>query len=569
MSSSRVRLGSVLLPLSLAACADVTQSPPTAYDFAPSLQSSVSTASVPSRTNDWGGEWIQMADSELWAHLVEQDSVARVGFKAPGSARGVWRGSILVQPSLKSDAIRSLRYIPGLELLAIDTLLPRADVKVQTIEALRVLRRLGFVDYVEPRLVKVRYHDGSSGCGYGSYGGNRSLTSFAGDILPPLYQHHAVNVVNAWNRTRGDGVVLGLLDTGIASTQDHLVSRFAEGHSAGRWRSYDGVGGHPWYETDCSHGTRMAGAMVSPMNGADAVGVAWRANFASAHQSNRVFDVDAHDVAAGIRSVVTANSAIAPSRRIVTMAFNSDNVLSAVSDEIRYWYSSGVLFVGAAGTFDSRGIAFPARMDEVIAVSGVDSNYQEIGTLNYGSEVDLSFFVGQMSEGRYPSQLSNLDGSSGATAIVSGIAALVWAHYPSESNLQIRNRLLRAGHQYPSHDRVRGYGVVNAMRAVGGLWSAGAGATIVSGGEYGELTVYEAAAHPLGGEGPYTYLWSTGETTRTIRVNMYPGEASKTRTVTVTEPDAYGTSTVRGSVTIDPISPPPGGCADPQQVICG
>lgn len=559
---NRIFLASVGVLLGVSACGDTRPDGPTA-PVRPALTAS---SEVPQRpTTGREGHWEGMSDEELWGHIVKRDSAAIPGLKDPAQNRGVWRKRVLISTPEREQAIRAVRGMRGVQVLSVDTLLTRAKIKIQDLQALSTLRRLGFKDYLEPNGGGITYLSESSGCAYNTFGGDLTQRTFAGDYLPPNYSHPEADIDVAWNRARGDGVVLGLTDTGISADQYHATTGFATSHSAGRWYSYHGVQARPWYETNCSHGNRMASSMAAPMNGSSTVGVAWRANLVSAHQSGGTFTVDADDAAAGIRIAAAANADVAPNRRIVTMAFQADNWFSMVSDEIRYWHANGRLFIGASGTVDYAGVAFPADMQEVMAVSAVGSYYEELDKLNYGDDVEVSFFVNQLAHGKQTDELTRLGGSSGATAVISGIAALVWSHYPSESNEQIRDRLRRAGHQYPNHDRVRGYGVVDAMRAVGGLWRVWVSRRLVSGGGFNELAVYELEATPMGGDGPYTFQWNTGETTSVIHITIGPGDPNHVYTVDVTDPDPYGTTVNRGTTTI---SAPAGGCADPGQIIC-
>ncbi|HEX5871501.1 MAG TPA: S8/S53 family peptidase, partial [Longimicrobium sp.] len=446
----------------------------------------------------------------------------------------------------------------GIELLSADSLLPRVTVRIRDVGTLGRVRRLGFVDYLEPNAGGFQYLSGSSGCNY-SFRSAPAQRTFAGDYMPPHYTRPVAQINLAWNRTRGDGVILGLADTGISEWQEDLISLFAVGASAGRWYSYHGVQARPWYATDCSHGTRMASAMAAGMNGVGTVGVAWRSHLVSAHQDGKVFSVDTDDVVDGLRYAAGMNSAVSP-RRVVAMAFQADNWYNSVSDEVRYWHYNGRLFVAAAGTVDYGGVAFPADMAEVVAVSAVGSNMEELSGLNYGSKVEVSFYEGQLVNGKYTSDLVDLGGSSGATAVVAGQAALIWAYYPAESNVQIRDRLRRAGHQYPNHDRVKGYGIVNVMRAVGGMYAVNIPPPRVVGGGGGTATVYEIEALTVGGDGPFTYRWNTGETTRVIRYSMDAGDAPRTYTVTVSDADPYGTTVQQSSI---PVTGPEWDCEQP------
>lgn len=324
-----------------------------------------------------------------------------VGIKPPGAKRGVWRGAIFTTRAEKLTAVAAARAASAVHVISIDTLLPVMRVKVMSEQALRHVRKMPFVDYAEPNAIVVRYASGS-GCNYESASAS-PLFTFAGDQLPLLYKY---GIEMAWNRTRGDGVVLGLVDTGISASQDHLNSRFDEGHSTGRHAFYRGVGGHPWYETSCSHGNRMAGTMAAPMNGSGIVGVAWRSHLVSAHQGNKVWGIDTGDAMDCVRAAATDLQAQFPNRRIVTMAFEADDPFHSLADEIRYWHARGRLFVGASGSIDYAGIAWPAKMSEVIAVSAVSSTLSELPGINYGADVELSFFVGQLTHGKHTHELA-------------------------------------------------------------------------------------------------------------------------------------------------------------------
>jgi subtilisin family serine protease len=473
-----------------------------------------------------------MSDTEMWEYIVRYDTLVNVGLKAPGTNRGIWRDRVLVSGAERATGRQAVSAIPGLQIVQEITGLPAVQVRVGNQMALAQLRALPFSDYVEPNALQGGYASENPGCSYNIVSPQSPTYTFAGDVMPPHYRRRDVQIDRAWQRATGEGVVLGLTDTGIASQQLHLLSqaqnalgRFAESHSSGRWNVYRGVGVLNWWETTCSHGTRMAATMAAPMNGAGMVGVAWNANLVSVHQADRVFFVSGAYAAEAIRIAAMEREQEHPNRRIITMAWQS-NDSGVISDMIRQWYWQGRLFIAAAGTVDYPGIAFPADMIEVIAVSAVNPvTYGEIFGLNYGDQVELSFPVDQLSLGPQTQQFASLGGSSGASAVVSGIAALVWSKYPNESNLDIRQRLRQAAHNFPYHNRVVGFGVPNAMKAVGGMYDTSVNGCVgqtdctqdlwISGCTNEQLT-----AHPMGGDGPFTYTWTDGSTSSSTTKTM-------------------------------------------------
>ena len=279
-----------------------------------------------------------------------------------------------------------------------------------------------------------------------------------------------MRIPEAWTLSSGAGVTVGLTDTGISANQAQLLSQFATGESTGRtvrlfYLTHLGSA----YDT-CGHGTRMAGIIAAPRDGRSVGGVAWKSNLISVRQANGVAAVSASDAAGSVRAAAQNGS------QVVVMAWESLNWLWQVSDEIEYWhYNRPVLFLGAAGTsgcgdgiLDSN-VVFPADMPEVVAVTGI--SYPGGGVpcgIHYRSDVELTAYLSVPSTGQYTADVVEMGGSSNATAVMGGIAALVWSKNPGLTRDQLRARLQQSGAYYPSRHSREGYGLVNALKAVRG-----------------------------------------------------------------------------------------------------
>ena len=57
------------------------------------------------------------------------------------------------------------------------------------------------------------------------------------------------------------------------------------------------------------------------------------------------------------------------------------------------------------------------------------------------------------------------NGTSYATPLMAGLAACLWSAYPTETNMQIRERIIRSAHKYDNPDRDYGYGIPDAWKA--------------------------------------------------------------------------------------------------------
>jgi subtilisin family serine protease len=449
----------------LAACSDGSPSGP---DLDPALASA--GEQIPTRQEQRPGTFIEKSDAELWSYVQASEGRVAVGLKVPGSARGVWKGRILVDRNQKAQGRAAVLAQRGVQLVAADELLPRLEVRLSDQAALASIRKLPFVDYVEPVMVaqEVSQFAGVGGCGWGSaWTGDRQYTS-TGDVYSQKFT--GMNIPAAWSYSTGAGIKIGLIDSGISSGQGQFTTTFASGSSTGRTLTLQKISSQPSVYDDCGHGTRMAGIIAAPWDGNNVAGIAYRASLVSVRHASGVAAVNASDAAASVR---LANQQGA---QVIVMAWESLNWMWQVSDEIEYWhYGRQVLFFGAAGTsgcwdgiLDSN-VIFPADMPEVVAVTGV--TYPGGGVpcgIHHGSDVELTSYLDVPSTGRYTADVVGMGGSSNATAVAGGIAALVWSRNPTMTRDQVRARLQQTAQYYPNRNSEEGYGLMNALKAVRG-----------------------------------------------------------------------------------------------------
>jgi subtilisin family serine protease len=208
--------------------------------------------------------------------------------------------------------------------------------------------------------------------------------------------------------------------------------------------------------------------------------------------------------------------------------------------------------VGAAGTTfcPFGGTAWPAYVPEVIAVAGVakDKYSPVYGESCFGDAVDVAAVVdvGMIeTPGNTVDDFVGLGASSGATATISGILALIWAEHPTWQATQVRQRLFAAGQGF--RDLEIGYGVPNAYEAIGGFTRLSVQRP--TGYEPGQK--YQLKADTGLGEGPFAYSWSTGETTPSITRTPPTPPAPQTTTLTVT--DLRENKVITASVTLKPL----------------
>lgn len=322
----------------------------------------------------------------------------------------------------------------------------------------------------------------------------------------------------AWIRANGSGVTMGLVDTGIATTQPELNGNFTSGESSGRW-----IDNFIYYEPACSHGTRMAGVMAAPKNGKEAVGVAWKSNLTAYHHANDTWGLDGWDAAQGVRYVADKGA------MAIALAFQVETNSNYLADEIRKWHSTTqIIFIGAAGTSPSGvpdgNVVFPAEMPEVFAVTGADygSPSSSCGDCHCGPEVMLAGYINQATQGLQAGDVTNINGSSVAVATITGVAALIYARNPGASRTFVEDRLRYSGHLYPNRNDYVGYGVVNAMKALGGMYRVDISGQTEFLTSTSVSETYTLHPHTGDSSGPLSFYWQNNGSTSQSSTFEFP-----------------------------------------------
>lgn len=384
-------------------------------------------------------------------------------------------------------------------LVSVHKTLPYFHIQANETNVIEHLRNLNVVRYAEP----YTYEYVESGAGNNNYriesgsgcGGDKNPSIYSADYttvtpgakVPWTYYKH--NIPSAWAYSQGDNIGVGLIDTGVSSNQVKLGSQFSSDYSTGRsiykyakfvdswwpWStSTDGV------HDKCGHGTAMAGAICAPRNNDGmAVGVAYKANLYSVRAAEDVVISGGHekDGISDAYVLLARKSAV----KIISMSMGSPLYSGQVADAIRYAYGRGKLMFCAAGTSTAYTnwypVIFPATMNETVAVTGIkDNGYNQCEVCHDGSKVDFTVVMERASNtNRHSLTLPQngmgteyVGGSSVATAMTAGTAALIWAQTPSASRTTILNKMKQAAEFYPNRNSNYGWGNIDVLQAVGG-----------------------------------------------------------------------------------------------------
>lgn len=282
---------------------------------------------------------------------------------------------------------------------------------------------------------------------------------------PIPWNINMVNAPKAWARgIRGTGVNVAVLDTGIASHSDLIISGGAS-FIPGVASFNDGHG----------HGTHCAGVIGARNNRIGVVGVA---------PSSRIYAVKVlNDAGSGNTSWILAGMAWARQNgmHIVSMSLGSNSCQRvAYTNAIAQLNAAGITVVCAAGNSGRpsepfRCVGSPANSPGAIAVAAVDINKQKADFSSFGTTCcppgANPVTIAAPGVGINSTHLSNgyrsMSGTSMACPHVAGAAALIKQRFPSFTPAQIQSRLQASAADLgaPGFDPFFGSGLVDCDRA--------------------------------------------------------------------------------------------------------
>lgn len=275
------------------------------------------------------------------------------------------------------------------------------------------------------------------------------------------YGPRLIGSAAAWDTTRGaSDVEICIVDSGINFNHPDLEgARYLGG--------WDFVNNDNNPMDDLGHGTRVAGVAVASINSAAGIAGMARAGFYAVKvldSTNSGTDLDLSD---GIEWCANKGS------DIINLSLGGLDPLPLTQAEVENAWASGSLLVAAAGNTPfgepcCDPIAYPARYDEVIAVTCVQDTKFRCDFSNRGSEAELAAPGQDIYTTTITGSYDFDSGTSFSAPHVSGLAALVKSADPSLTNQQIRTRLQDTADDLGQggRDSVYGYGLANATNSV-------------------------------------------------------------------------------------------------------
>ncbi|MDW2886326.1 S8 family peptidase [Exiguobacterium artemiae] len=268
-------------------------------------------------------------------------------------------------------------------------------------------------------------------------------------------QHENIETQKAWNKTKGSAnVIVAVIDDGIDLYHEDLKNNIVS--------PYDIVEGSDETIPLGEHGTHVAGIIAGEIdNYTGGAGIAPKTKIMPLN----VFEGDgaySSDVIEAIYHAVDHDA------DIINMSLGNYYYSWLYQEAIDYAHDSGLVIVAAAGNEETDEPSYPASYDHVVSVASTTPWDSPSYFSNYGPTIDVSapgsYIYSTLPYDKY----GEMSGTSMASPVVAGVAALIKANEPNLTGDQIVKRLIETSDDLgdKGKDDDYGYGRVNAAKAV-------------------------------------------------------------------------------------------------------
>ena len=342
--------------------------------------------------------------------------------------------------------------------------------------------------------------------------GVAAAPAFADTVRNQEWWLTSLHVTKAWLSSRGTGVTVAVLDTGVDATQPDLAGSVTTGRdftASGRT-----AGGPFWGVHGTAVASLIAGHGHGPHHGDGIIGVAPQAKILSVRvtlenkdpllANPAVVTALPAAIARGIRYAVRHGAQVIdlPLDPAVQAGETTQGGSTAERSAVEAALAKGVVLVAPSGDNGAGSDLpnFPAAYPGVIAVGAFGQGFVKAPFTNLQSYAALTAAGNGVIAANGPKGYAKLKSTSAASAVVAGIAALIRSQFPTLTPAQVEQALTTSTGFQPQGGRKDGSGFGTADAAAALLAAAKINATPTSPASGG------AAANPTPPKAPKVHV---------------------------------------------------------------
>jgi len=475
-------------------------------------------------------------------------TVVTIGLSSVDSLNKKFKVNDIKQTILSVIRPKNMELAKSIGLDRIYTL--KVDEGVNILEACEAYKNNPHVEYAEPNYFGqgcVIPNDPSFNLQWGLHNTGQTGGTADADIDAP----------EAWDMEKGEaGVKIAIVDSGIDWNHQDLSNRIwinygdpingvdddGNGYTDD-YRGWDFVNSdnNPMDDHFNSHGTHCAGiAGAATNNNIGIAGVDWNCKLMAvkAMQSNNVIKWAVAAPALMYAADMGAN--------IISMSWSDDDPSQTLKDAVDYAYGKGCVMVAATGNYGTSYPYIPSSYDNTIAVGATMDDDTRWSSSNYGNHLDLVAPGVDIYSTMRNNGYGYLSGTSMATPMVAGAAALLIAQDHTYTQTQIWAILtMTADDQVgdpsedtPGFDIYHGNGRLNLYKALYGAPCKPWKPSGPPNGNVGTQYTYTTVAHDPNEDNVY-YWWDWGDGTNSGWLGSYPSGQQVSASYTWTTEGTY------------------------------
>lgn len=288
------------------------------------------------------------------------------------------------------------------------------------------------------------------------------------DIIPtdPYWDkqwgHRVINLPKAWEISQGSGAVVAILDSGVDCSKHEDIDKSRIIYQ------YNYVHENKYAIDFNGHGTHCTGLIMSNFFDKGIAGVAPKCKVVLIKVLN-------DDVLGTLFNVVQGIVKASELADIICMSWvfygAKKTDLAYLIDGCEQAYKDGAVLIASSGNQNVEMIAYPAVLDDVIAVGAIDENYNrwventKYGS-NYGDKLDIVAPGKNIFSTLPNNSYGYRSGTSPAAAYVAGVAALYYGKYHGCSPEVFKKALISSAKDLGEKgwDKFYGYGLIDAYK---------------------------------------------------------------------------------------------------------
>ncbi|MFG2148626.1 type VII secretion-associated serine protease mycosin [Streptomyces sp. NPDC048696] len=299
--------------------------------------------------------------------------------------------------------------------------------------------------------------------------GVAATPAYADTVRERQWHLDAMQAEEMWKTSTGKGVTVAVIDTGVDDTLPDLQGQVLPGFDLSAQQG----DAHTDYK---GHGTAMASLIAGTgkrSDGNGAYGLAPGVKILPIRVPPSDEGSKLRDVSKFVQKLSEAiRSAADHGAKVINISMGAEEGSDELTNAVKYASAKGSLVFAAAGNSGDKGnrIEYPGATPGVVGVSAVDKKIEATKESEHGPQVDLAAPGEEMvSACTGGTEICSGHGTSGATALASASAALIWSKYPQWTNNQVLRVMLNTAGGPKNGDKRSdyiGYGVVRPRIAL-------------------------------------------------------------------------------------------------------